>query len=123
MISIKRLGKSFKYALVGIKKVFVEEQNFQIHLVVTAIVLILAVYFNIEIWQFIILLLLVALMLILEIINSIVERLIDLLKPRIHEYVKDIKDMAAAIVFIGAFIAILIGIMIFVPYIILKFSP
>lgn len=121
MIRIKSLIKSFKYALTGLKKVFWEEQNFRVHLIITVIVLFLAAYLQIAVWQFIILILIIALVLILEIINTIFERLIDLLKPRIHQYVKDIKDMTAAIVFIGALAAIIVGILIFLPYIIALF--
>jgi diacylglycerol kinase len=55
---------------------------------------------------------------ILEIVNSIFERLLDLIKPRIHNYVEDIKDMASAIVFIGACVSFIIGLLIFLPYII-----
>ena len=112
MIKFRRLKKSFQYAIAGLKKVFLEEQNFRIHLIATLIILILAIYFQIAVWQFIILILVIALVLILEIINSVFERLIDLLKPRIHQYVKDIKDMGAALVFIGALTAVIVGILI-----------
>lgn len=118
MIRFKRLFKSFKYALTGLSKVFWEEQNFRIDLIIALIILWLAVFLKIMVWQFIILVLIISLVLILEIINSIFERLIDLLKPRIHEYVKDIKDMTAAAVFIGALAAVIIGILIFLPYLI-----
>jgi len=121
MINLKRLLKSFKYALLGLGKVFWQEQNFRIHLIFTVIVLILAVYFQIQIWQFIILIFIIALVLILEIINTIFERLLDLLKPRIHQYVADIKDMTAAMVFIGALAAFIAGVLIFLPYIVKAF--
>jgi len=121
MFKFKRLIKSFQYAFTGLGKVFWEEQNFRLDLIITLIILFLAVYFQIKVWQFIILILVIALVLILEIINSIFERLIDLLKPRIHEYVKDIKDMTAAAVFIGALASIIIGLLIFLPYLLAKF--
>ncbi|MCX6745571.1 MAG: diacylglycerol kinase family protein [Candidatus Parcubacteria bacterium] len=121
MIRIKRLFKSFKYALTGLNKVFWEEQNFRIDFIIAIIILWLAVFLKIMVWQFIILVLIIALVLILEIINSIFERFVDLLKPRIHEYVKDIKDMTAAAVFIGALASVIIGILIFLPYIVARF--
>jgi diacylglycerol kinase len=122
MINFKRLAKSFKYALSGLSKVWQEEQNFQVHSIITVIVLLLAWYFQIAIWQLIILILLIALVLILEIINSIIERFIDLLKPRLHEYVKDVKDMGAALVFVGALTAVIVGLIIFLPYFIQLFN-
>ena len=121
MVKLTRLIKSFKYSLKGLGKVFWEEQNFRIHTIATLAVLLLALYFKITIIEFIILVLLIGLVLILEIVNSIFERLLDLIKPRIHGYVEDIKDMAASIVFIGACTAMIIGLLIFLPYIIAKF--
>lgn len=121
MVEHARLIKSFKYALLGFKKVFLEEQNFRIHSLIALVVIILGFYFQITVWQWIIVILLIALILILEIINSIFERLLDLIKPRIHEYVGDIKDMTAAVVFVGAVAAVFIGLIIFLPYIFQKF--
>ena len=121
MIKFRRLLKSFKYAFTGLGKVFWEEQNFRLDLIIALVIMILAIYLEIKTWEFIILILIVSLVLILEIINTIFERLIDLLRPRIHQYVKDIKDMTAAAVFIGALASVLIGLLIFLPPIINKF--
>ncbi|HDQ23020.1 MAG TPA: diacylglycerol kinase [Candidatus Uhrbacteria bacterium] len=118
MINFQRLGKSFKYAFSGLQKVFKEEQNFRIHIIFALAILILALFFQIRLWQVIILILVISLIFILEIINSIFERLLDLLKPRMHQYVRDIKDMGAALVLVGAVAAVLVGILIFLPYII-----
>jgi diacylglycerol kinase len=46
---------------------------------------------------------------------------LDLIKPRIHVYVEDIKDMAASIVFIGACVSVVIGVLIFLPYLVKLF--
>lgn len=116
MLKFNRLIKSLKYAGQGLQKVFKEEQNFQIHVIIAVLVIAASLFFQIKIWEFIILLLLIAFVMILEIINSVFERFIDILKPRIHDYVKDIKDMGAAIVFIGSITAAIIGLMIFLPY-------
>ncbi|MCX6740134.1 MAG: diacylglycerol kinase family protein [Candidatus Parcubacteria bacterium] len=120
MVSIRRLIKSFKYSLSGIAKVFKEEQNFRIHTLATILVLALAFYFKVSVLEFIILLILVSWVLILEIVNSIIERLLDMMKPRLHSYVEDIKDMAASIVFISAGVSALIGLLIFLPYILAR---
>jgi diacylglycerol kinase len=116
-----RLIKSFKYALQGLKKVFLEEQNFRIHSIIALLVIILGFYFQIRIWEWIIIILLITIILILEIINSIFERLLDLIKPRIHEYVGDIKDMTATAVLVGAVASVIVGLIIFLPYILAKF--
>jgi len=109
---------SFKNALKGLKKVFKEEKNFQFHVIIAIIVVLLSIYWQLAAWQWIIILLLITLILVLEIINTIIERFIDILKPRIHSYVKDIKDMSAAMVMVSTIAAVIIGLIVFLPYII-----
>jgi diacylglycerol kinase len=58
----------------------------------------------------------ICLVFILEMINTIVERLLDVLKPRLHEYVKDIKDIMSAMVLISALSSVAVGLIIFLPY-------
>ena len=100
----------------GIKKVFVEEQNFRLQIIAGAVVLILARYLEIKIWELIVLILLISLVLILELFNSIMERLMDIFKPRLHSYVMDIKDIMAGAVLLAAICSIIIGLIIFIPY-------
>jgi len=54
--------------------------------------------------------------LILELINTVVERVVDILKPRIHPYARLIKDLMAAVVLISSIVAVIVGIIIFYPY-------
>lgn len=116
MLNIRRLLKSFKYAFRGFRKAFIQEQNLQIHVAVSIVVIFLGVYLNIRKWEMITLLLLIFAILILELINTIFERLADMLRPRIHSYVEVIKDVMAATVLIAAIGAVIIGIIIFFPY-------
>ena len=109
--------KSIKYAGRGFAHLWKSEQNFRIQIIVGAIALILACYFPFEIWQRIIIILLVALVLILEIINSVFERLVDVLKSRIHPSVRDMKDMMATAVLIASVVALVIGVLLFYPMI------
>jgi diacylglycerol kinase len=54
----------------------------------------------------------------MEILNSAVERVADALKPRIDNYVKEIKDIMAAGVMLASIMSIIAGIFIFLPYLI-----
>lgn len=54
----------------------------------------------------------------MEISNSAVERITDLFKPRINTYVKEIKDIMAAAVMLSSFGAVLVGLLVFGPYLI-----
>jgi diacylglycerol kinase len=116
IINFKSLKNSFSYALKGIGQVFREEQNFRIQIFIGFIVLVFGIYLRIEIWKAIVLILVIASVLVLELINSIFERLVDMLKPRIHAYVQAIKDIMAAAVLIASLGAVVIGILIFGPY-------
>jgi diacylglycerol kinase len=54
--------------------------------------------------------------LVLESLNTIFEHLSDILKPRLHDYVRIIKDIMAATVLITSLGALVVGIIIFWPY-------
>lgn len=94
-----------------------EEQSFQMQLLAGAVVICLIVYFNIKSWEAALLILLVMMVLVLELINSIFERIVDVLKPRLHPYVEEIKDIMAAAVLLASIVSAVIGIIIFWPYI------
>ena len=117
MIRIKRLLKSFVYAAKGLKKTFVEEQNFQVQSTIGVIVIILGLFFGISGLEWCIIIFTISTVLLMELANSAVERVTDVLKPRIHDYVKEIKDIMAAVVFLSSIAAVAIGLIIFWPYI------
>ena len=122
IVSLKTLIKSFRYALAGIKYAWKYEQNFRIHIVSATIVIILMLVFPLMIWERILLLLIITLILVLELINTTFEKMVDVLKPRIHSYVEIIKDLMAAAVLFASLGAAIIGLLIFIPYFIRLFS-
>jgi diacylglycerol kinase len=77
----------------------------------------MALYFNVKVWEGVALMLVVIIVLVLELINSVFERVIDILKPRMHPYVETIKDIMAAVVLISSIGAVLIGVLILGPYV------
>lgn len=111
------LIRSFKNALKGIKTVFKEERNFRIQIIVAVVVVVLMQIFSLGVLEKSILILLILIVLLLELFNSIIERFSDIVKPRIHTYIKDIKNIAAGAVFIAALASFIIGIIIFYPHI------
>lgn len=117
MIRLNRLLKSYGYAIKGLFKTFREEQNLKIQILTSLIVLILGIYFSISRTEWAILTLVVCLVLTAEITNSAVERITDVLKPRINTYVKEIKDIMAAAVLLSSIAAVIIGVIIFFPYV------
>ena len=115
MIEIKRLFKSFKYALHGVRVVFRDEQSFRLQAISGLFVIALALVLQVRQTEFIILLLLIGAVLSLELVNSIFERFVDSFKPRLHPAVADIKDIMAATVLIASAVAAVVGALIFVP--------
>jgi len=117
MIESKRLWRSFQHAFRGLFGVIEKEQNFRVHVVAALLVIFLGLYFRIYLWQWCLIVLLIASVMILELLNTTFERLVDMLKPRLHEYVRDIKDMMSAVVLIAAIASVIIALIIFVPYV------
>ncbi|MDO8259936.1 MAG: diacylglycerol kinase family protein [Candidatus Magasanikbacteria bacterium] len=109
--------KSFQYALRGLAKVFREEQNLRVQTLAGLVASGLAAYFSISLIEWCILLIAIMTVLLMEIANSAVERVTDVLKPRINNYVKEIKDIMAAAVMLASVFAVIIGAIIFLPHI------
>jgi undecaprenol kinase len=117
MFSPSRLARSLKYAGKGLRQVFREEQSFRIQVMAGILVLILSLCFKVKIWEAVALILVVIVVLVLELINSVFERVVDVLKPRMHPDAETIKDIMAAVVLISSFGAVIIGVLILGPYV------
>ncbi|NCN25891.1 diacylglycerol kinase [Candidatus Falkowbacteria bacterium CG10_big_fil_rev_8_21_14_0_10_37_14] len=120
MISWKRIGKSFNYAVKGFVLVWRREQNLRLETFFGILVLIVAWYLKIKATEIAILILTIGFVLLMEMVNSLVEFMSDLLKPKLDHYVKNIKDVGAAVVLLAAIIATVVGLFIFVPYLPIK---
>jgi undecaprenol kinase len=117
LINIRRLGKSFVYAWRGIQYALRNEQNFRVQFFVAFVVIIFMLILPVRLAEQIVLLLLIMTVLVLELINTVLEHIIDVLQPRINPYAKNLKDVLAATVFLGSLTALVIGLLIFIPYI------
>ncbi len=111
-------GIGLKYAWAGLIVAFKQEKNFKIHLAFSMVVLLFSLFLQINKYEWLFVIIAIALVIITELINSVVERLIDYLKPEKNLLAKEIKDMSAGFVLIAVIIAIIIGTIIFLPKII-----
>jgi Diacylglycerol kinase len=116
MLDFNKFGRSLRYAAKGIAVVAREEQSFRLQLVGAVAVTIMMFVLDLRTPEKALLTLAMVLVLVLELVNSIFERMVDILKPRIHHYVEDIKDIMAGTVLIASVGALLIGVLIFWPY-------
>jgi undecaprenol kinase len=110
------LHNSFRAAARGVLHAFANERTFQVMVAAALFLFILMSVLPLRENQRLILLLVMGMVLVLELMNTMVERLVDLLKPRLSSYVREVKDLMAAAVLVGSFFALLIGGMIFLPY-------
>jgi len=109
---------SIKIAFLGIKSALKRERNFRIQFLIALMVIILMVILGLNPIEKSILLLTISVVLSLELINSQIEKFLDLIKPEIQPKVKTIKDLSAGAVLFSVLGSIIIGFLIFLPYII-----
>ena len=110
-----KLNYSFKYAFEGIITTIKEERNMFIHFLIAIIVVITGIYVRLSLNEWLICLLLFALVFSLELINTAIENTVDLVTTKKNKKAKLAKDAAAGAVLIAAIFASIIGIIIFLP--------
>ncbi len=109
------LYKSFFHAFAGIIACIKKERNMQIHCCITAAVIAAGFLLKISRLEWMICLLLFALVMSLELVNTAIEATVDLVTEERKPLAKLAKDAAAGAVLISAIVSALIGIMIFAP--------
>ncbi len=110
----KRL-KSFGYALNGLGHMLRTQPNARIHLAATVVAVLAGLYFDIVGFEWLWLALAITLVWALEMVNTAIEHLSDLLSPEHSESVKFAKDIAAGAVLLAAILAIIIAGVVFLP--------
>jgi len=118
---LKKRLKSFSYAFAGIADLFKTQPNAQIHLVVATCVIIAGFFFQISTSEWCVLVLTMALVLSAEGFNTAIEYLTDLVSPDHHPLAGKTKDVAAGAVLISAIAAVIVGLMIFLPKVMVLF--
>ena len=112
-MKVKKLIDSFAYALEGVGEALREERNLKIHFVIAILVLILALLLQFSRLEFVLLLLTISLVLVMELFNTVVERIIDLVCPEYNPKARFIKNVAAGAVLIAAINSAVIGFFLF----------
>ena len=110
----RKFLKSFTYALAGIR-VCLKEQNFIFHIVAGVVAIVLGFFTQLTRVEWMILCIMIGLVLMAEMFNTAIEKVVDLASPEIHPLAKAAKDIAAAAVLVIAAVSVIIGILIFIP--------
>ena len=107
---------SFKYAWAGVRYAFVTQRNFRIHTIIGILAVSLGIFLEIKAMEMAVIVVTCAMVMILELINTAIESVVDLtVKQTYHELAKIAKDCAAGAVLISAIAAVLVAAFILLP--------
>jgi len=116
---VQRLKKhtiSFKHALDGVIYTISTQPNFTVHLFIAFLAVLLALIFGFSSYEWLILIFTIALVVIAEMVNTAIESVVDLVSQSYHLEAKKAKDVAAGMVLLTAFFAIIIGLHLYLPH-------
>jgi diacylglycerol kinase len=119
--SISSRIRSFGFAINGLRILFREEHNARVHLLGAVLALLAGWFFRLSSIEWLALLFCIAWVFMLEIINSALERLADMVYPGIHPLIGQAKDLSAAAVLVAALLSVAVGGILFIPKIIQHF--
>ncbi|WP_306298345.1 diacylglycerol kinase family protein [Candidatus Enterococcus mansonii] len=112
----KHFITSLEFALQGIRTVFKEERNMRTHVIMGGIAIGIGFIFKLAISEWLWLFLAIFLVLVVEIINTAFENVVDMVTDfHFHPIGKKIKDMAAGAVLLTTGFAVIVGLLLFVP--------
>ncbi|MDR1775980.1 MAG: diacylglycerol kinase family protein [Actinomycetes bacterium] len=109
------LTASFAAAIRGLVTTVRTQRNFRIELAIAALALILAAVLELSRIEWLVLVLTIALVLACELLNTALESTVDLACPDLHPLAKRAKDAAAAATLTAAALALIIGVLIYIP--------
>lgn len=109
------LIRSFAFALSGLRYLLSTERNFRIEAAAAALAVIAGVWLGIERVEWIVLAVTIAIVLILEAVNTAIEDAVSLASPAFDERARAAKDVSAAAVLMAALLAIVVALLLFGP--------
>lgn len=118
----KSRGRAFQYAFAGWWYVLRTQRNAWIHAVATLAVVTLGLWLQLAARDWALVVIAIAMVWTAEFINTALEAVVDLASPQYHQLAKVGKDVGAAAVLIAAAAAVLIGLLIMGPPLVLKFD-
>lgn len=107
--------KSIGYAFKGVYYLIATEASIKVQFAIGIIMTIAGFYFELSIIEWIIQILVIALIMAFEGMNTAIEEIADFIHPEFHKKIGLIKDISAGAVFIFAIAAIIIGLIIYLP--------
>ena len=112
-MKLRKWLRSFRFAYEGILYTLRSQKNMKFHFAASFLVFLLALYFELAKTELLFVLLAVTLILVTELINTAIEKTVDLAMPEQHPLAKIAKDVAAAAVLVASVFACIVGFIIF----------
>ncbi len=110
---VRQVVKKFSFASAGLKAACQLEQSFRIQLAVSSAVVCAGSLLGLMQVEWLFLITAIGVVLSLELLNTMIEKMLDLLHPARHDSVKLIKDVSAAAVLISSLAAAIVGLLVF----------
>lgn len=114
----EKFSKSVGHAIDGIEYTINKERNIKLEILAAIIVSVAGFILKITLTEWLVMLLVISMVLSLELINTAIERCVDLVTKDYHDLAKVAKDASAGAVFMMSLFSIIIGIVVFLPKII-----
>lgn len=107
--------KSFYYAFQGLKTAILNEPNMRVHIVATALAISLGIVLEINNYEWLLLACVIFFVITLELLNTVLEAIVNLVSPDVEPYAKVAKDVSAACVLMAALLSLIVGGVLFIP--------
>jgi len=107
--------ESFQFAFEGFRYAVQTQRNLRFQLVVAIVVLIISTFLPMQRIEWALIFLLISLVIVAEILNTAIEKTIDMIEERYDPVAKTIKDLSAAAVLFIALTAVVMGLIIYLP--------
>ena len=115
-------SKSFLFAYQGMKTAFKNEPNLRIHTYFALMALLTGLLLRLSSLEWLLLAFTIFYVITLELLNTVLENLVNLVSPNISPYAKVAKDVSAAMVLLAALMSIIVGLTLFLPKVLLLLS-
>lgn len=112
----KRFLMSWKNSFDGLSYAYKNEQSMLIHAICTFFTVLFGLLFQIKFYEWAIMIIALGLILCMELINTAIEAVVDLVTLEIHPLAKIAKDCGSAATFVASILAFAISMFIFGPY-------
>jgi diacylglycerol kinase len=109
------LPAAFRFAFAGLGYALRTQRNLRIQLVVTGVVIVLGLWLRLPADQWALLALTSGLVLLGELVNTVVEKLVDLVCPDYDPLAKVVKDVMAGAVVLACIVAVIVGLLVLGP--------